>query len=272
MNGALNIKKWPHLPGPWEGSKGQISFNFNYKVNFIDFYSKLCVCSHIWKIQNISDGFFILSPGSCPRGRTWEYLGAKIKFCPAVCPLCYLLNHWKKIQPNLVCELLPWMGRATSIFFSLPPGALWRGQKVKYHFISVTKSSSKIFIPNFVCVLTNERYKTYQTRFSLCSLGHAPGMGLRGAWGAQVVKKSNFQTWSCGISNRRGWRAEQNASKIFILGSNWWLWGEVKGQISLNSGVMSISKIFIPNFVCVLTNERYKTYQTGFLFCHLGHA
>ena len=35
---------------------------------------------------------------------------------------------------------------------------------------------------------------------------------------------------------------------------------------------MSILKIFIPNFVCVLTNERYKTYQTGFLFCHLGHA
>ena len=30
---------------------------------------------------------------------------------------------------------------------------------------------------------------------------------------------------------------------------------------------MSISKIFIPNFVCVLTNERYKTYQTGFVFC-----
>ena len=27
---------------------------------------------------------------------------------------------------------------------------------------------------------------------------------------------------------------------------------------------MSISKIFIPNFVCVLTNERYKTYQMGF--------
>ena len=35
---------------------------------------------------------------------------------------------------------------------------------------------------------------------------------------------------------------------------------------------MSISKIFIPNFVCVLTNVRYKTYQTGFLFCRLGHA
>ena len=35
---------------------------------------------------------------------------------------------------------------------------------------------------------------------------------------------------------------------------------------------MSISKIFIPIFACVLTNERYRTYQTGFSFCHLGHA
>ena len=35
---------------------------------------------------------------------------------------------------------------------------------------------------------------------------------------------------------------------------------------------MSISKIFIPNVVCVFTNDRYKTYQTGFLFCHTGHA
>ena len=71
-----------------------------------------------------------------------------------------------KIQPNLVCELLTRMERATSNFFlAPPPGALGRGQKVKYHLISVTKSISKIFLPNFVCVLTNERYKTYQTEF-----------------------------------------------------------------------------------------------------------
>ena len=31
--------------------------------------------------------------------------------------------------------------------FSPPPGALGRGQKVKYHLISITKSFSKIFIP-----------------------------------------------------------------------------------------------------------------------------
>ena len=41
----------------------------------------------------------------------------------------------------------------------------------------------------FVCVFINERYKTYQTGFSFCRLGHAPGVGLRGRWGAQGVKK-----------------------------------------------------------------------------------
>ena len=87
------------------------------------------------------------------------------------------------------------MNGARNVKFVLapPPGALGRGQKVKYHFISITKSISKIFIPNFVCVLTNESYKTYQTGFSLCSLGHAPGVGLWGARGAQVVKKVIFK-------------------------------------------------------------------------------
>ena len=42
-------------------------------------------------------------------------------------------------------------------------------------------SNSKIFIPNFVCVCANERYKTYQTGFLFCHLGQAPGVGLRGA-------------------------------------------------------------------------------------------
>ena len=95
------------------------------------------------------------------------------------------------------------MGRATSIFLALPPGALERGQKVKYHLISIKKSISKIFIPNFVCVLTNERYKTYQTGLSFCPLSQAPEVGILGAEGAQGVKKK-FQIWSCGLSNRRG--------------------------------------------------------------------
>ena len=74
------------------------------------------------------------------------------------------------------------MNRACNgIFFSRSVGP--GGQKVKYHLISITKSISKSFIPIFVCVLTNERYKTYQTGFSFCPLmGHAPVVGL---WGAR---------------------------------------------------------------------------------------
>ena len=78
------------------------------------------------------------------------------------------------------------------LFLAPPPGALGRGQKVKYHLISITKSISKIFIPNFVCVLTNERYKTYQTVFLFCPLGHAPGVGLWGAGRGGVPRWSNF--------------------------------------------------------------------------------
>ena len=48
-------------------------------------------------------------------------------------------------------------------------------------------SISKIFIPNFVCFLTNERYKTYQTGFSFCHLGHAPGVGTGGYPGGQTI-------------------------------------------------------------------------------------
>ena len=60
--------------------------------------------------------------------------------------------------------------------------------KVKYHQITVSISISKMFIPNFVCVLTNERYKIYQTGFLFCLLGHAPGVGLWGTGGTQGVK------------------------------------------------------------------------------------
>ena len=140
------------------------------------------------------------------------------------------------------------MGRATSNFFCPAPWGPGEGSKGQISLISITKSISKIFIPNFVCVLTNERYKTYQTGFLFCPLGH-------GAFGALGVPRGVtiffLQTWSCGISNWRGWRAEQNASKFFILGSNWWPWGEVKGQISLNFGYHVNFKDFYTKFwVC----------------------
>ena len=54
-------------------------------------------------------------------------------------------------------------------------------------------SISKIFIPNVVCVLTIARYKTYQTGFLFCRLGHTPGVGLWGTGGTQGVKHFFFE-------------------------------------------------------------------------------
>ena len=96
MNGACSVKL-SFGPAPWgpeEGSKGQISFNFNYKVNFKDFYSKLCVCVLTnERYKTYHTGFLFCRLGHA-LGVGRGCLGAKIKFCPGVCPLCYLLlNH-----------------------------------------------------------------------------------------------------------------------------------------------------------------------------------
>ena len=110
------------------------------------------------------------------------HLGAKIKFRPAVRPLCYLLlNHWTKFNQIWCVSYSHELGAQRKFFFW--PRPLGRGQKVKYHLISITKSISKIFTPNFVCVLTNERYKIYQTGFLFCRLGHVLGVGLGGTKG-----------------------------------------------------------------------------------------
>ena len=45
-----------------------------------------------------------------------------------------------------------------------------------------------------------------------------------------------------------------------------------KVKYHLISTTKSILKIFIPNLVCVITNKRHRTYQTGFASCRLGHA
>ena len=57
-------------------------------------------------------------------------------------------------------------------------------------------------------VLTNEIYKTYQRGFSFCRLGHAPGVGICGAGGAQGggVKKIKMVKWHIkltGMTSRR---------------------------------------------------------------------
>ena len=81
------------------------------------------------------------------------------------------------------------MGRATA-FLGTAPWGMGRGQKVKYHLISITKSISNIFIPNSVFVLTNEIYKAYQTGVLILLPGSCPSGWTLGRWGARGSKKN----------------------------------------------------------------------------------
>ena len=91
---------------------------------------------------------------------TMLFLKKRWEYCNAVPPLCYLLlNHLTNSNQTWCVSYSQELGR---------------GQKVKYNKISVTKSISKIFIPDFVCVRTNKRYKTYWMGFPFYCLGHAP--------------------------------------------------------------------------------------------------
>ena len=67
LKGRATAKSRPLRPG--EGSKGQILFNFNFKVNFKDFY----MFSQMKDTKHIRQDLILL-PGSCPRGRTqWRW-------------------------------------------------------------------------------------------------------------------------------------------------------------------------------------------------------
>ena len=90
------------------------------------------------------------------------------------------------------------------LFLSPPPGALGRGQKVKYHLISITKAISKIFIPT-LCVFSQMKDAKYIRR----DFHYVPWVMPQGCdLGALGVPRGSkiifFQTWSYGISNRRG--------------------------------------------------------------------
>ena len=43
-------------------------------------------------------------------------------------------------------------GACNGSFLGAVPWAMWRGQRVKYYLISITKLISNMFIPNYVCV------------------------------------------------------------------------------------------------------------------------
>ena len=79
------------------------------------------------------------------------------------------------------------MERAIAPLFAQPNGPYGRSKGQ-----IPLKSISKIFIPNFVCVITNKVYKTYRAKFLFCRQG----------WDLVVLGVTNlfFRTWSCSIS------------------------------------------------------------------------
>ena len=76
-----------------------------------------------------------------------------------------------------------------AFFFGPAPRGPGEGPKGQISFNFNYKKNFKDLKPNFVCLLRNERYKTYQTGFSFGHLDHAPGVGLGGTVGVGESKK-----------------------------------------------------------------------------------
>ena len=102
----------------------------------------------------------------------------------SVYPLCYLpLNYWTKFnQIRCVNYITHMNGAYIGIFCPAPwgPGEESKGQ-ISFNFNY--KVNFKNFIPNFVCVLTNGRYKTYPARFFILSPISCPMGGTFRRWG-----------------------------------------------------------------------------------------
>ena len=104
-----------------------------------------------------------------------------------------------------------------------------------------------------MCVLRNEIHKTYQTEFSFCRLGHAPGVEVWSAGHAQGGQSFFFKHGH--VAYQIDGNDEQNRMQVKFSSSGD-LGVRSKGQISLNFDYHINSKIFIPNCMFLLTNKR----------------
>ena len=179
---------------------------------------------------------------------------------PSVClsvRLSVMLSPPKPLdetQPNLWCVSYwhEWGVQRQTFFWPRPLGP-WGGVKRSNIIKFQLQSQFQRFLYQTLCVFSQLKDTKHIRRdFNSVAWVMTQGWDFGGLGVPRGSKKFFFfQTWSCGISNWRGWRAEQNASKIFILESNWWPWGEVKGQISLN--------------ICYHVN--FKDFYTKFCVC-----
>ena len=100
-----------------------------------------------------------------------------------------------------------------------------------------------------MCLLTNERYKTYQTGFLFRCLGHAPGVGLGVPWGVEWSKKIFFpkfnQIWC--VSNLHQWHMQRH--NCLVPAS----WGGAKMSSIIKSQSQSQFQRFLSQTLCVFS-------------------
>ena len=110
-----------------------------------------------------------------------------------------------------------------------------------------------------MCLLTNERYKTYQTGFSFGRLGHAPDLGLgvpRGLGGVgRGVKNFFFQKFNqiwC-VSYLHEWHMQRhNFWGPRLLGP----WGGAKRSNIIKSQLQSQFQTFLNQSLCVFAQMK----------------
>ena len=113
-----------------------------------------------------------------------------------------------------------------------------------------------------MCLLTHERYKTYQTGFSFGRLGHAPGVGLRGTVGGLGVKnfffsKSN-QIWC--VSYLHEWHMHR---RHFWGPHPLGPWGGAKRSNIIKSELQSQFQRFLNQTLCIFSQGNIYNISDG---------
>ena len=191
----------PVALGRGQKVKYHFFFNFNYKANFKDFYTKLCVFSQIKDTKIYQTGFLFYRLGHA-LGVGLGCLGVK---CPsAVCPLCYLsLNHSTEFN-EIRCVSFSHEWGCYGKLLLIP--AIWgppEGSKGQKSFNFNYNVNFKDFLYETLCVFSQMK-DTNHIRRDFYSVAWVMPQG-RDFWALWVPRWSvYFQTWSCGISNRQG--------------------------------------------------------------------
>ena len=194
-----------------------------------------------------------------------------VKCPPAVCPLCYFpLNHSTRFNEIRCVSYSHEWGCYGKLLLTPAPWGPREGSKGQNHLISITMSISKILYQT-LCVFSQMKDTNHIRRdFYSVAWVMLQGWDFWALWGPRwsFFFKQGHVAYQIDRDDK------QNRMKVKILSLGQTSDLEVRSKVKYHyiSVTMSISKIFIPNFGRVLTNERNKTYQTGFLFCRLVHA